>query len=473
MRNPKQKLIILAIVVLVGLAVGWLVVRQRQKAVLDEQANMFNSIEVRRMDLSDKIDATGNVVTEKNAAIYSPYSATVKQILVKPGDSVHKGDLLLVLQLKDADLINYSSSWKSSLEQSQENLKIAQKALERQQILYKIQGTTIDDLENAQSKVGQYQTEVAEYRQKLESLDKNGVDNNNNILIRAPFDAEVSWINVKLEGTVAITDELLTLGGDSAIRVEAAVDQGDINQIKIGLSAQINANDQNRTIVPGEVTSYGSTGTVTSNVVTFPVVIKPLLQNRDASSPMAQEGGVRSQSAPDGLRTLRDRGIGQSNGFTKRKRSGEDLTGFGNQPAPDRLRASQGALGGNDARQPGGLTMKQSGANLNGLLKAGMTVDVTIMVNSHPNVLAIPARAITEQNGVSVVKVFKDGKFVSRKVRLGFKNADHVEVLSGLSEGELVAVPKLQLPDQNRANGPNMFRPGGGGSSGIRVRMGR
>ncbi|TCL56504.1 RND family efflux transporter MFP subunit [Hydrogenispora ethanolica] len=432
MKNWKQKWMILGVAILIAFAAVWLVKQQRQQAALAEQTDAFNTIEVRRMDLSDRIDATGNVVTEKNAAIYPPYSATVKEILVRPGDSVRKGDILLILQLKDADLINYSSSWKSSLEQAQENLKVAQKALERQQILYKIQGTTIDDLENAQSKVWQHQTEVAEYRQKLDSLDKNGVDKNNNILIRAPFDAEVSWINVKLEETVANTDELLTLGGDRAIRIEAAVDQGDINQVAIGLPAEISANDQNRTIVPGEVISFGSTGTVTSNVVTFPVVIKPLLG-----------------SGSDSSLTPPERGVGE-----RRKQRGAIRNGDRGNPPPNSV-------------------MKRSRENLKGLLKAGMTVDVTIMVNAHPNVLAIPARAITGQNGDgAIVKVLKQGKFVSRKVRLGYKTADHVEILSGLTEGELVAVPKLQIPDQGRDPGPTMIRMGGGGGGGMR-RMGR
>ncbi|TCL68579.1 multidrug efflux pump subunit AcrA (membrane-fusion protein) [Hydrogenispora ethanolica] len=413
MKKMKQKLIILGIVILAGLAIGWLVIHQRQQAAQARVAAEFDVAEVRRMDLSEKVDATGDVVTEKNAAIYSPYSATVKQILAKPGDSVRQGDVLLILQLKDADLINYSAGWKSSLEQAQENLTIAQKALKRQQILYKIQGTTIDDLESAQTKVQQYQAQVAEYRLKLASLTKNGVNNNNEIIIKAPFDAEVSWIDVKLEETVATTDELLTLGGASAIRVEAAVDQGDINQIRVGQQASISANDQDRTLIPGAVTSFGSTGTTSSNVVTFPVVIKPTTTG-SAASPAQQ----------------------------------------------DRLNP-----GGQNGKKPQN-SSKLAERNLANLLKSGMTVDVTIMVDPHPNVLAIPARAVLEEDGQTTVKVLKQGKYLSQKVQLGYRGTDYMEVLSGLREGEQVAVAKLQSSGQTSQSkqtrqGGMMGGPGG------------
>ncbi len=406
MKNLKKPWLIASIVILAGVMVGWWAVQQRQRAALAENAAQSDAVEVRRMDLSEKVDATGDVVTEKNAALYSPYSATVKQIVAKPGDAVHKGDVLLILQLKDADLINYSAGWKSSLDQAQKNLQVARKALERQQILYKIQGTTIDDLESAQKDVATYQAQVEEYQLKIGSLTKNGVNNDNDIIVRAPFDAEVSWINVKLAESVATTDELLTLGGASAIRVEAEVDQGDINQIRVGLQASITANDQNRTIIPGIVTSFGSTGTTSSNVVTFPVVIQP--SGNSDQSPVMTPNNHPSD------------------------RPGVKL------PSPPKLTAN----------------------HIANLLKSGMTVDVTIMVEPHPHVLAIPARAVREENGRAVVKLLNRGRYVPRTVQLGYKGADYVEVLSGLSEGDKVAVAKLALPSQSTGSSSKTQRNG-------------
>ncbi|HBF38752.1 MAG TPA: hypothetical protein DDW50_15715 [Firmicutes bacterium] len=423
MSNKQKSLpVIAAIILVLAVAIVWFTV-QHIHQTKQAKSEAYDTVEAKRMDLSEKVDATANVTTEKNAALYSPYSATVKQILAKPGETVHKGDPLLVLQLKDADVINYAAGYKSSLDQAKSALIVAQNALARQQALYKIQGTTIDDLESAQKSVEQYQAQVSEYTLKLQSLTKNGVDKDNNIIIQAPFDAEVSWIDVKEAESVATTDELLTLGGASAIRIEADVDQGDISQIKEGQMAFITANDENRTVIPGTVTSFGSTGTTSSSVVTFPVDIKPLT----------------------GLPEM-NRKAGGPSGFKKRSSFGNKTDSKFTEPGT-----------GNGFKRPPTI-------NIGSLLKSGMTVDVTIMVNSHKDILAIPLRAITQVNGQDVVKVLKQGQLVSQKVSLGFQSEKYVEIVSGLAEGDQVAVPKISFKNTNSSSNSNSksLRMGGG-----------
>jgi multidrug resistance efflux pump len=452
MKNKQNNLpVIVAVILVLAVAVVWFMVQHFHKSAQAETTSMYDTIEAKRMDLSEKVDATGDVTTEKNAALYSPYSATVKQLLAKPGQAVHTGDSLLLLQIKDADVINYAAGYKSSLEQAKSNLIAAQNALVRQQTLYKIQGTTIDELESAQKSVQQYQAQVSEYTLKLESLTKNGVNDNNEIVIKAPFDAEVSWINVKEAEAVSTTDELLTLGGASAIRVEAAVDQGDISQIKAGQRAFITANDENRTIIPGVVTSFGSTGTTSSNVVTFPVDIKPLSvdtglnqtdKNNNPNAKNARKFGNKEFPGNP------EKKSGQGNGFRN------NPTATGNKPAQDN-----------------NLKKMLNASNVGNLLKSGMTVDVTIMVNPHKGVLAVPLRAITQVNGENIVKVIKQGKLVPTKVSLGFQSDRYVEILSGLAEGDQVAIPKTQFNNannnsNNRGSGvrsPNIGGPGMGG----------
>ncbi len=424
MKNKQNNLpVIAAIILVLAVAVVWFMVKHFHKAEQANTSGLYDTIEAKRMDLSEKVDATGDVTTEKNAALYSPYSATVKELLAKPGQAVHTGDPLLLLQMKDADVINYAAGYKSSLEQAKNNLIAAQNALVRQQTLYKIQGTTIDELESAQKSVQQYQAQVSEYTLKIESLTKNGVNDNNEIVIKAPFDAEVSWINVKEAQSVSTTDELLTLGGASAIRVEADVDQGDISQIKTGQRAFITANDENRTEIPGIVTSFGSTGTTSSNVVTFPVDIKPFTGSPDTNQKEKGSSHFRNSSA------------GAQRNFN-----------------------SQSTKPQTDFKRP-------SAVNVGNLLKSGMTVDVTIMVNSHRNVLAVPLRAVTQVNGENIVKVIKQGKLIPTKVSLGFQSDKYVEILSGLAEGEQVAIPKTQFNNAN--NNSNKNRSGGMGAPGM------
>jgi len=71
------------------------------------------------------------------------------------------------------------------------------------------------------------------------------------------------------------------------------------------------------------------------------------------------------------------------------------------------------------------------------LLRPGTFGEVRIEVVSRPQVLVIPQKAIIDNQFVFTMV---DGKAVKKPVELGFQTAEEAEVLSGLSEGDLVIV---------------------------------
>jgi len=71
------------------------------------------------------------------------------------------------------------------------------------------------------------------------------------------------------------------------------------------------------------------------------------------------------------------------------------------------------------------------------LLRPGTFGEVRIEVVSRPQTLVIPQRAIIDNQFVFTIA---DGKAVRKAVELGFQTAEEAEVLSGLSEGDLVIV---------------------------------
>lgn len=434
----KKTVLVLVIVLVIALIVGGGIYYHRQQTISAKRAESLDTVEVRRMNLSEKIEASGKVVMESSPTVTSPYSAIVKQILVKPGESVRKGDIMFILQVEDNELQERWAGWKSSLSQSQLNLATAKRALERQEVLYKIQGTTIDELENAQSKVRQYEEQCREYQLKLASLTQSGVVLSANqswdIQIRAPFDAMVSWVNVKLEQTVTPSTELIVLGGDEHLLIEVQVDQGDINQIKEGLPVIISANDKDRTMIPGRVIAFGSTGSETSNVITFPVHIKPV--------GFTAETGVPKQTAEKNSENTRPR-----REFPSKRGGDREKTGTRPARVP-RNRSNEGT---------------QQTNSLKNLLKIGMSVDVTIMVEEHSDVLAVPRKAVAENDGKAIVKVVVDGKPELRQVQLGYKGTAFVEVVSGLNEGDKVVVPEGSARPNS---GDRSFRDRRGGMMG-------
>jgi len=74
-------------------------------------------------------------------------------------------------------------------------------------------------------------------------------------------------------------------------------------------------------------------------------------------------------------------------------------------------------------------------------LPLGLGVEVRIAAGRHENATTVPARALRRGDaGAAEVVVARQGKAVVRKVTVGYSDKDRVEVLSGLSPGELVVV---------------------------------
>jgi len=73
------------------------------------------------------------------------------------------------------------------------------------------------------------------------------------------------------------------------------------------------------------------------------------------------------------------------------------------------------------------------------LLRPGMSCRVKLTLRSRENVLVIPAAALADNSGTTVVTVIREGKAFEIPVTVGARSIDAVEILSGLSEGDLVA----------------------------------
>lgn len=102
---------------------------------------------------------------------------------------------------------------------------------------------------------------------------------------------------------------------------------------------------------------------------------------------------------------------------------------------------------------------------LNGIpkgLQPGMEVDVTVLAEEHPNVLAIPAGSIIQKDGRDLVQVKQGDRLVTVPVELGLKQGKYYQVQSGLKEGDKVAVAKPDVAKGSAGTnrGAGMRMPG-------------
>lgn len=74
-------------------------------------------------------------------------------------------------------------------------------------------------------------------------------------------------------------------------------------------------------------------------------------------------------------------------------------------------------------------------------LRVGMNVDLTITTLVKENALLLPSRAIQSTGQRKVVKVLRGNRHEEVEVTTGLSNQMSVEILSGLSEGDIVVLP--------------------------------
>jgi len=73
-------------------------------------------------------------------------------------------------------------------------------------------------------------------------------------------------------------------------------------------------------------------------------------------------------------------------------------------------------------------------------LLIGANVDVIVNIDNRDDVLYIPTEGTFKRDGKDFVAVIEDNKIVEKEIEIGMENDDYIEVISGLSEGEIISL---------------------------------
>jgi RND family efflux transporter MFP subunit len=76
-------------------------------------------------------------------------------------------------------------------------------------------------------------------------------------------------------------------------------------------------------------------------------------------------------------------------------------------------------------------------------VRKDMNADVNIVVSIKKNVLSVPLEAVIEKEGKDVVYVIENGRAKMQRVKLGLATDEAFEIVSGLRQGETVAVKNV------------------------------
>src|SRR5690606_24032572 len=286
----KKVLIISSITVVVLLV--FLIAGKKAGWFGDEDAKEVETQKLVRIDITEKVSATGKIQPEIEVKLSSEVSGEIIELPVVEGQQVKKGDLLVKIN-PDIYQSNLNRSQatlqnvKAGLNQAEATLKEAQANYDRNKQLFEkgiIAKAEWDRVVSAYE-VALAAKQSAYYNVQSASATVNeATDNLSRTTIYAPMSGTISKLDVELGERVVGTQqmagtEILRVANLNNMEVEVDVNENDIVKVQIGDSAIVEVDAYLKKEFKGLVTEIANSadGVLTADQVTnFKVKVRIL-----------------------------------------------------------------------------------------------------------------------------------------------------------------------------------------------------
>ncbi|MCL1943116.1 MAG: efflux RND transporter periplasmic adaptor subunit [Candidatus Azobacteroides sp.] len=256
---------ICAIVLVLGI-IAFVLIKNGSKEV------QYTTVVAEEKTLQQTVTATGYVQPVDKVDVGTQVSGVIEKIYVDFNSQVKKGQLLA--ELDKSTLQEKLSQANASLSSSQSDLVFAQQNYDRIKQLYDVKAATQASYEDATNKLTQAKTAVINAQANLYQAKVNL----SYAEIYSPIDGVVLNRAVEQGQTVASsfnTPTLFTIANDlTKMQVEADVDEADIGLVRIGQPVNFTVDAYSDDTFTGTVTQIRMQPTVTSNVVTYTVIVE-------------------------------------------------------------------------------------------------------------------------------------------------------------------------------------------------------
>ncbi len=251
------------------LAVGFIIFSMFRTA---EQTYSFETAKVGKGTISNTITATGTLEAIKTVSVGTQVSGVIEKITVDFNSVVKKGQLLA--QLDETPLLAQLEQSKSTVDQAEAQVKYQKSTYERYKALAEKKLIAQSDFDLAEYN---YNNSVASLKNAKSVYEKNRI-NLAYARIYSPIDGVILNRAVDEGQTVAAsfnTPTLFTIANDlTQMRVEAKVDEADIGQIQMNQRVKFTVDAYPDLKFDGSVSEIRKQPVVTSNVVTYTVIIQ-------------------------------------------------------------------------------------------------------------------------------------------------------------------------------------------------------
>lgn len=391
--NKKQKSIIAAVAAGIVIVVVLLAVRPSPPAV--------PIVQLTRADVSQTISSNGTIQPIDPFVARAQFPTFVSKIAAVEGQTVHRGQLILTLDASDIH---------SQLAQTRADLITAQTALRNAKA-----GGAPADVAEVQSDLAQVKADVASLERSQKSLE--GL-----LASQAATKDEVAKNATDLAKAQAREQSLETRQAAMKENASSDADQAEL---------RVRQDQDAITSLQDKLRSATVTSPFDGTLYRLPVHSGDYVKVGDELADMADLHNVRVLVYVDEP----DMGMletGQTVQVTWDALAGHVWTGKTEQ-VPKEVVA-------HGMRSVAQVPCSVDNSKLE--LLPNTNVDVKILVRESKNALVVPRGAVRDDNGQRYVYVFNDGVVKRRNVTLGVSNASNYEVLSGLSEGDRVALPQ-------------------------------
>ena len=270
---------VLVLGVLAGGAVWW----KHRQAAADDGA--WRTATVERGDIRVAISSTGTLSAISTVTVGSQISGQVTDVLVDYNDKVSKGQIVARIdpstyQAQIEQGTAQINAARATLANAQATLRNAQLDYTRKAELGTNKLVAQSDVDLAKAALDQAHASVNSAQQQIAQQTASTQTTRLNLdrtVIRSPVDGVVLTRSIEPGQTVAANfsaPELFTIAEDlSKMKIELAVDESDIGQVKVGQAVSFTADAFPDRQFKGTVEQVRLSATTTNNVVTYPVIV--------------------------------------------------------------------------------------------------------------------------------------------------------------------------------------------------------
>lgn len=397
-----------ACILMISLAIVLLVTPNKKEAV---SAPVQQTTKVVKGSIMVSVSGSGSVISTNSESVRTKDEGKVKEVLVKAGELVKKGQALLTFE--GEDLSDSLESKQTSLESQKMDLLDIQAQYKKQ--VY--EGASEEELNNTRKSISKQELEIKNTESEIASLKEDMVPPSP---LTAPMDGTVTSVNITAGEKANNGSELFVIHDYQNLSVKIQVDELDIPQVKTGMKASVQLDALPDTSIDGVVSDIADEGTSSNGVSLFDVTIK-LDQTDGVRVGMSAEASIVLSDKKDILtlpvEAVQKRGDGYvvMLPFTASDSAGDNR---------------QSGVSGPEGREAS---------------------------KSAPN--TEPAEGTGQRNQDA-----SRGK--AQQVEIGVHNETLIEIVSGLNEGDEVVIPTVIGSSTNRQQEQTMQGEGGFGGFG-------